>query len=275
MARLTNLEADNILDKPIPVLDKGFVCLVDYMGGDARIAEAARVSYNSNKTLRDDEALIDYLFRNGHTSPFEQVVLLFHIKMPLFVARQWVRHRTARMNEVSARYSVMREEFYTPDVCDIRRQDRKNKQASGDSLPKDVAETVVSKLRSGQSEAYTAYSSLIEKGVAREMARINLPLSLYTEVYWQMDLHNLFHFLYLRLSSHAQKEIREYARIIFSICKKVAPVATKAFESHKLHSKTISSTDLLKILPILEDAAKEQSTDAEGCLLQDIIERLK
>ena len=271
MARFSNLEADNILDKPIPVLDRGFVCLVDYMGCDARIAEAARVSYNSKKTIRDDEALIDYLYRNGHTSPFEQVVLLFHIKMPLFVARQWVRHRTARMNEVSARYSVMKEEFYTPDACDIKTQNTVNKQASGEPLDKAVAEDVVAQFQEGQKEAYGAYSSLIERGVSREMARINLPLSLYTEVYWQMDLHNLFHFLYLRLSSHAQKEIREYASVIFSICKKVAPVATRAFEQHRLHSKNISSNDLAKILPIIEERCKI-GDDKD---LQELISRLK
>ncbi len=272
MARLTNLEADNILDKPIKVLDRGFVCLVDYMGCDARIAEAARVSYNSKKTLRDDEALIDYLFRNGHTSPFEQVVLLFHIKMPLFVARQWVRHRTARMNEVSARYSVMKEEFYTPKSSDIKTQDVVNKQASSNApLASDVAENVVAQFQQGQKEAYNAYSSFIERGVAREMARINLPLSLYTEVYWQMDLHNLFHFLNLRLSSHAQKEIREYAEVIFSICKKVAPVATRAFEQHKLHSKSISSKDLERILPIIEEKCKKEDERD----LQELIKRLK
>lgn len=272
MARLANLEADSILDNPVPVLDRGFVCLVDYMGCDARIAEAARVSYNSKKTLRDDEALIDYLFRNGHTSPFEQVVLLFHIKMPLFVARQWVRHRTARMNEVSARYSVMKEEFYMPRVSDIKTQDSLNKQASSaESLPKEVAESVVLQFQEGQQQAYDAYSSFIKKGVAREMARINLPLSLYTEVYWQMDLHNLFHFLYLRLSSHAQKEIREYALAIFSICKKVAPIATKAFEQHRLNSKSISQDDVAKILPIIEEKYKE----GNGEELQELIKKLK
>ena len=271
MARLINLEADNILDKPIPVLDKGFVCLVDYMGSDARIAEAARVSYNSKKTIRDNEALIDYLYRNGHTSPFEQVVLLFHIKMPLFVARQWVRHRTARMNEVSARYSVMKEEFYMPEVSDIKTQDSVNRQASGVPLPQNIAESVIAQFKEEQAKTYGVYSSLIEMGVAREMARINLPLSLYTEVYWQMDLHNLFHFLYLRLSSHAQKEIREYANVVFSICKKVAPVATKAFEQHKLHSKNISSDDVARILPIIEEKCKvEDDKD-----LQELIKRLK
>ena len=252
MARCISLEADKILDKEIPILDHGFVRLVDYMGSDSRIAEAARVSYNSKKTLRDDEKLIDYLYCNGHTSPFEQVVLLFHVKMPLFVARQWVRHRTARMNEVSGRYSVMKEEFYTPITEDIKGQDLKNKQASAGRLPPEIADAIVSELAEEQKSSYTSYKSFIERGVSREMARINLPLSLYTEVYWQMDLHNLFHFLALRLSSHAQKEIREYANAILSICRKVAPIATASFEEHTLYGKKLSKSDVSSILSILE-----------------------
>lgn len=252
MARCINLEADKILDKEIPILDHGFVRLVDYMGGDSRIAEAARVSYNSGKTLRDDERLIDYLYCNGHTSPFEQVVFLFHIKMPLFVARQWVRHRTARMNEVSGRYSVMKEEFYTPVSQDIKGQNLKDKQTSADALSPEVASLVVAELAEGQKSSYTSYKSFIERGVSREMARINLPLSLYTEVYWQMDLHNLFHFLNLRLSSHAQKEIREYAKAILLICKKVVPIATASFEEHTLYGKKLSKSDVSSILSIIE-----------------------
>ena len=260
MARCINLEADKILDKEISILDHGFVRLVDYMGGDSRIAEAARVSYNSKKTLRDDEKLIDYLYCNGHTSPFEQVVLLFHIKMPLFVARQWVRHRTARMNEISGRYSVMKEEFYVPLKEDIKGQNLKDKQASGAKLPAEVASYVVSKLSKEQKSLYNSYKSFIERGVSREMARINLPLSLYTEVYWQMDLHNLFHFLTLRLSSHAQKEIRMYANAILSICKKVAPVATASFEEHTLYGKKLSRCDASSILSIIEgrETSKEK-----------------
>lgn len=260
MARCINLEADKILDKEISILDHGFVRLVDYMGGDSRIAEAARVSYNSKKTLRDDEKLIDYLYCNGHTSPFEQVVLLFHIKMPLFVARQWVRHRTARMNEVSGRYSVMKEEFYVPLKEDIKGQNLKDKQASGAKLPAEVASCVVSELSKEQKSLYNSYKSFIERGVSREMARINLPLSLYTEVYWQMDLHNLFHFLTLRLSSHAQKEIRMYANAILSICKKVAPVATASFEEHTLYGKKLSRCDASSILSIIEgrETSKEK-----------------
>ena len=268
MARCVNLEADEILDKEFPILDHGFVRLVDYMGGDTRIAEAARVSYNSKKTLRDDERLIDYLYCNGHTSPFEQVVLLFHIKMPLFVARQWVRHRTARMNEVSGRYSVMKEEFYTPVREDIKGQNQKDKQASAEKLSPEIATSIVSELAEGQKSSYTSYKSFIERGVSREMARINLPLSLYTEIYWQMDLHNLFHFLALRLSSHAQKEIREYAKAILSICKKVAPVATASFEEHTLYGRKLSRGDVNSILSVIEgkEVSKERIEEIKAKL---------
>ncbi|MGP1521156.1 MAG: FAD-dependent thymidylate synthase [Treponema sp.] len=271
MARCVNLEVDKILDKEIPILNCGFVRLVDYMGGDSRIAEAARVSYNSKKTLRDDEKLIDYLYSNGHTSPFEQVILLFHIKMPLFVARQWVRHRTARMNEVSGRYSVMKEEFYVPTPSDIKTQNKKDKQASAEALPLEVGSSVVSELAKEQKQIYTSYKSFIEKGVSREMARINLPLSLYTEVYWQMDLHNLFHFLALRLSSHAQKEIREYAKAIFSICKKVAPIATASFEEHTLYGKKLSKSDVSSILYMMEgkEVSKEKIEELKTKLMEE------
>jgi len=275
MSRCANLEADKILDKEFPVLNKGFIRLVDYMGGDSRIAEAARVSYNSNKTIRDNEALIDYLFRNGHTSPFEQVVMVFHIKMPLFVARQWIRHRTARMNEVSSRYSLMKEEFYVPQSEDIKTQDEKNKQASSKtSLPKEVADDIVLEFQKGQEASYFSYASFIKKGVAREMARINLPLSLYTEMYWQIDLHNLFHFLHLRLSSHAQKEIREYANVILSICKIVSPIATKAFEEHQLYGKKLSRKEVAFLVNIIEERCKNDSI-ANFELFQDVINKLK
>lgn len=271
MARSSNKQADEILDKSYPVLDKGFVCLVDYLGSDSRIAEAARVSYNSGKTIRDDEHLIDYLLRNEHTSPFEQVVLLFHIKMPIFIARQWVRHRTARMNEISARYSMMKEEFYIPLEEDIKGQNTKNKQSSSKTLPKEITSEVVSSLKEGQEASYKTYTSFLEQGVAREMARINLPLSLYTEVYWQMDLHNLFNFLTLRLSNHAQKEIREYALVLFSICKIVAPIATKAFERHKLKTKTLSENEVHTIIRVIEKNREHFSNKEEI----DILEKLK
>ena len=197
MAHCIVPEAEEILDKEFPVLDKGFVRLVDYFGGDQRIVQSARVSYGEGtKTVSQDGALIDYLLRHQHTSPFEQVVLTFHVKMPIFVARQWVRHRTGRMNEVSGRYSIMKEEFYVPAEDKVSPQSSNNKQGRADeAFDKDSACQIINDLESGQKAAYENYSKLIDKGLAREIARINLPLSLYTEFYWQMDLHNLFHFL--------------------------------------------------------------------------------
>jgi len=245
------------------------------MGGDARIAEAARVSYNSGKTIRDDERLIEYLFKNGHSSPFEQVVFLFHIKMPLFVARQWVRHRTARLNEISSRYSVMKEEFYLPECSDFKMQDHKNKQASCETpLSEKDAEEMQKMLSSTQEAIYKDYTYFIEKKLAREMARINLPLSLYTELYWQIDLHNLFNFLYLRLSSHAQKEIREYASVLLSICRSACPVATAAFEEYKLNAKSISSKEVSRLAKIIEKTSKTLEKD-EMQDMKELLAKLK
>jgi thymidylate synthase (FAD) len=241
-------EAEAVLDKEFPVLDKGFVRLVDYMGGDARVVQSARVSYGEGtKSYREDAGLIDYLLRNRHTSPFEQVILTFHVKLPIFVARQWIRHRTARVNEISARYSVMKDDYYVPDLADISFQSSENKQGRGEVLDKSAAEKVRFGLIADQKEAYAAYTNLIEAGIARELARINLPLSLYTEWYWQIDLHNLFHFLELRLDSHAQKEIRLYAEVLFDITRKVAPLCCTAFETHILNSVTFSQSELLEL----------------------------
>src|SRR5690554_5696758 len=163
MPRSSNPEADALLDQEIRVLDKGFVRLVDYMGGDERIVQAARVSYGAGtRTVREDRGLINYLLRNRHTSPFEQVMLTFHLKMPIFVARQWLRHRTARLNEISGRYSVMRDEFYQPEASEIRLQSRSNRQGgSSDEVPADLASRVVEALGQGQREAYSAYEDLL------------------------------------------------------------------------------------------------------------------
>lgn len=241
MDRFSNPGADALIGEKFDVLDHGFVYLVDYMGGDDRIVQAARVSYGAGtKTKREDDALINYLLKNKHTSPFEQVVLTFHCKMPIFVARQWVRHRTARLNEVSGRYSVLKPEYYTPDVW--RGQGKKNKQGSTG-----VAEY---NPRSDPSEdaAFREYNYRLESGVARELARTCLPVSTYTEWYWQIDLHNLFHFLRLRLDDHAQLEIRVYGEAMAKIAKVVAPVAYAAFEEHILHSVTISRTEAVDFL---------------------------
>lgn len=254
MAHCIVPEAEEILDKEFPVLDKGFVRLVDYFGGDQRIVQSARVSYGEGtKTVSQDGALIDYLLRHQHTSPFEQVVLTFHVKMPIFVARQWVRHRTGRMNEVSGRYSIMKEEFYIPAEDKVSPQSSNNKQGRADeAFDKDSACQIINDLESGQKAAYENYSKLIDKGLAREIARINLPLSLYTEFYWQIDLHNLFHFLKLRLDSHAQYEIRVYAQTMLEICKKVAPMATESFVNHINEGVNFSGEEMDALRAILD-----------------------
>lgn len=246
MGRITSPEAESILDKENKVLNKGFMRLVDYMGGDARIVQSARVSYgNGTKSIREDALLIDYLLRNEHTSPFEQVVLTFHIKAPIFVARQWVRHRTARMNEISGRYSVMSDEFYTPEPEDVGAQSKANKQGRTDQ-PMDSATVCnfLSSVDSDQRKIYANYQAYISNGIAREIARINLPLSLYTQFYWQIDLHNLFHFLKLRLDAHAQKEIRLYGEALAKCAKAVAPVAYEAFTRHIQNAMSLSEDEV-------------------------------
>jgi thymidylate synthase (FAD) len=249
MAHTVSAEAEEILDKEFPVLDKGFVRLVDYLGGDARVVEAARVSYSKGtKSYREDAALIDYLLRNRHTSPFEQVALTFHVKLPIFVARQWIRHRTARVNEISGRYSVMKDDCYVPDLADIAAQSVNNKQGRSDEAfdPAKAAE-IRTVLNERQKQAYTDYITLLETGLVREIARINLPLSIYTEWYWQIDLHNLFHFLELRLNTHAQKEIQLYAKVLFDIAKKVAPWCCEAFERHVLGAVSFSRDEFAEL----------------------------
>lgn len=246
-------EAEKILDKEFQVLDKGFVRLVDYYGSDQRIVQSARVSYgDGTKSVSEDAALIDYLLRHQHTSPFEQVVFTFHLKMPIFVARQWVRHRTGRMNEVSGRYSIMKDEFYVPEISCIAKQSKSNKQGRGEIFSADEAESFRSEFQESQKKSYSEYSEMVEKGVARELARINLPLSLYTEFYWQMDLHNLFHFLKLRLDSHAQYEIRAFAERILEIAKIVCPLASSSFENVMKESVTFNGEEMEALRKILD-----------------------
>ncbi len=257
MAHCTSPEAEALLDKVFPVHEKGFVRLVDYLGTDARIVQSARVSYGEGtKTIREDASLIDYLLRNDHTSPFEQVVLTFHIKMPIFVARQWIRHRTARVNEISGRYSVMKDEFWLPEPDAICRQSADNKQGrENEPVSREEASVVIEALRLGQQSAYESYKKLIDSGIARELARVNLPLSMYTEWYWQMDLHNLFRFLKLRLDAHAQREIRDYAAVILDITKGVAPQACTSLERHILNGVTLSAEEAQAFKALLENKA--------------------
>lgn len=253
MARLVVPEAEALLDQELPVLDKGFVRLVDYLGGDQRIVQAARVSYGAGtKSFREDRGLIHYLLRNEHTSPFEQVILTFHTKMPIFVARQWVRHRTARLNEISGRYSVMKDEFYVPEAAQLRAQSANNKQGRSDeALEAGLAERVIAEMIDDQRRLYDHYEGMLESGMAREIARANLPLSLYTEWYWQIDLHNLLRFLKLRLDAHAQWEIRVYGEALARCAQAVAPIAYEAFEEHWLGSVRFSRTESAALARLL------------------------
>ena len=266
--------AEEILDREFPVLNKGFIRLVDYLGGDERIVQAARVSYGEGtKSNREDSSLIDHLLRNGHTSPFEQVILTFHVKLPIFVARQWIRHRTARVNEISGRYSVMKDDFYVPAPADIALQSADNKQGRAQgTVAEELASSIIVRMEKGQRAAYEEYTDLVGSGLARELARIDLPLSLYTEWYWQIDLHNLFGFLQLRLDPHAQLEIREYARILLEIARRVSPAATGSFENHVLGGARFSAEEMAELRRRLSG---EGTSRLEGKNLDRFEEKLR
>jgi thymidylate synthase (FAD) len=233
----------------ISVLDNGFVRLVDSMPKadmDSAIVEAARVSYqNGTKTVRKDEALIRYLFRNDHSSPFEMAVLKFHVKAPIFVARQWMRHRTASINEISGRYSVLPDVFHIPD--ELCCQDLILKQSSGSDAIGD-SQNLLAEMDKHARVSFGLYKTLLDAGVARESAREVLPVSTYTEFYWQINLRNLFHFLKLRMDHHAQKEIQAFARAIFEIVKPLAPHSCKAFQDYSLERVQLSKLEIKKLL---------------------------
>jgi len=246
------MEKNEELLKKIDCLDKGFVRLVDYMGTDDSIVQAARVSYGKGtKSVSADRELIRYLMRHRHTSPFEMVEFKFHVKLPIFVARQWIRHRTANVNEYSGRYSEMKDEFYIPDIDQIRTQNTVNRQGRSEStLPQNQAEEINEMLSNTQKQLFEEYKSLLDMDIARELARINLPLSTYTEWYWKIDLHNLLHFLKLRLDFHAQYEIRIFSDKIAELIKPIVPMTYEAFEDYLLESMTFSKQELgiIKIL---------------------------
>lgn len=246
MAHVTNPQAEEILDKEIKCLNAGFVRLVDYMGGDESIVQAARVSYGKGtKSISEDRILLRYLMRHLHTTPFEMVELKFHVKLPIFVARQWIRHRTANVNELSGRYSIMKDEFYLPDSNAVKLQSVRNKQGrADDNVPAELRQKVLDVILTDQKYSYDHYEDFIKDNIARELARINLPLSLYTEWYWKIDLHNLFHFLRLRMDRHAQYEIRIYAETMGELVKRVAPMAWEAFEDYVFFSERFSRMEL-------------------------------
>jgi thymidylate synthase (FAD) len=249
--------AAEILGKEFPCLDHGFVRLVDYMGSDEAVVQAARVSYGEGtRKLREDRGLIRYLMRHQHTTPFEMVEFKFHCKMPIFVARQWIRHRTASVNEYSLRYSKAINEFYLPESGTLNLQSETNKQGrSTDSVDEELQKQILSLIKTGTEHAWQDYEKLEATGLSRELARINLPLSLYTEYtewYWKIDLHNLLHFLKLRLDEHAQYEIRVYGRAIAEIIKSVTPLSWEAFEDYILNAKTFSREELIILAGLLQ-----------------------
>jgi len=215
--------------------------LVDSMGSDSSIVQAARVSYaGGTKSVNDDRGLIRYLMRHRHNTPFEMVEFTFWVKCPIFVARQWLRHRTASVNEVSARYSILPDEFYLPEH--LRFQSQNNKQGGEEEMTGD--ELLILKQKASCDMAFHTYSELLSKGCSRELARSHLPVSTYTEFFWKMDLHNLFHFLSLRLDSHAQKEIRDLAQQVYDLIKPIVPISCEAFEDYVLGSVTLTRLEV-------------------------------
>jgi thymidylate synthase (FAD) len=249
----------------VPVLDHGFVRVVDYMGDDAAICQAARVSYGKGtKSVQNDEGLIRYLMRHWHSTPFEMCEVKLHVKLPVFVARQWIRHRTANVNEYSARYSILDREFYIPAPEHIAAQSSVNNQGRGESLTGEEAARVLDILKSDSTRSYDNYQSMIsddgQQGLARELARMNLPANIYTQWYWKVDLHNLLHFLRLRADAHAQYEIRVYADAICSIVADWVPFAYAAFEDYRLGGATLSGTALDCVRRMLKGEAVTQET---------------
>ena len=254
-----------------PVLDHGFVRVIDYMGDDAAICQAARVSYGKGtKSVQNDEGLIRYLMRNWHSTPFEMCEVKLHVKLPVFVARQWIRHRTANVNEYSARYSILDREFYIPAPDKVAAQSVVNNQGRGEVLTGAEAAQVLEILKADSTRAYDNYEAMIsqdgQQGLARELARMNLPANIYTQWYWKVDLHNLFHFLRLRADAHAQYEIRVYAD---EMCKLVAdwvPFAYRAFEDYRMGGATLSATalDCVRRMVAGEKVTQETSGMSKG-----------
>jgi thymidylate synthase (FAD) len=253
------------LYEAVPLLDHGFVRVIDYMGDDAAIVQAARVSYGQGtKKARDDSGLIRYLMRHWHSTPFEMCEIKLHVKLPVFVARQWIRHRTANVNEYSARYSILDREFYVPRPEHLAAQSSVNNQGRGAVLEGEEAARVLDILRSDAMRAYDHYEAMLnsdgQQGLARELARINLPASVYTQWYWKVDLHNLFHFLRLRADPHAQYEIRVYADAICDIVRDWVPAAYAAFEDYRLNAAQLSGRAMTCLRRMLAGETVTQET---------------
>ena len=273
--RATVPAMEEILYEALPVLGdgKGFVRVIDYMGDDAAVVQAARVSYGAGtRRTRDDQGLINYLMRNYHTSPFEMCEIKLHVKLPIFVARQWIRHRTANVNEYSARYSILDKEFYIPAVEHIGVQSSSNRQGRGEALSVDEAQRVQELLREDAERAYAHYEDMLNEtpegepadperpGIARELARMNLSLNFYTQWYWKTDLHNLMHFLRLRIDPHAQWEIRAYGERINEVLERWVPMTHHAFNNYRLGGAPLSEQALQAVRRMLAG----ETLDAAG-----------
>ncbi len=269
--RVTAPGLEEILYTAFPVLDHGFVRVVDYMGDDAAIVQAARVSYGrGTKSVRNDAGLIRYLLRHRHTTPFEMCEIKLHVKLPVFVARQWIRHRTANVNEYSARYSVLDREFYIPAPEHLAAQSAANRQGRGDVLEGEEAARVLQLLRDDAAACYDHYEEMLNEGpdgepvdparqgLARELARMNLPLSVYTQWYWKTDLHNLLHFLSLRADAHAQYEIRAYADVMLALTEKWVPITAQAFLDYSMGAISLSAPALAVVRRMVAGEAVTQ-----------------
>jgi|TARA_B110000459_G_scaffold168266_1_gene187230 thymidylate synthase (FAD) len=273
--RATVPSLEEILYKPLSALDHGFVRVIDYMGDDTAIVQSARVSYGKGtKKITNDKGLIKYLMRHWHSTPFEMCEIKLHVKLPIFIARQWIRHRTANVNEYSARYSILDKEFYIPSVENLASQSQVNKQGRAENLSPEEAEKVINILKNDAEQTYRNYEVMLNEnsdgetldegsmGIARELARMNLTLNTYTQWYWKIDLNNLLHFLALRADAHAQYEIRVYADIILDIVKKWVPITYEAFEDYRVGGTQLSAKEILILKKIIK--GETVNPDAEG-----------
>ena len=274
--RVTSPELEKILYEALPVLDHGFVRVVDYMGDDTSIVQSARVSYGKGtKKVSTDSGLIKYLMRHRHSTPFEMCEIKYHVKLPIFVARQWIRHRTANVNEYSARYSILDKEFYLPAKENLAAQSRNNRQGRGDLIEGEQANDILKILKEDAEKNYNDYETILnerhdgtivnesKKGLARELARMNLTLNTYTQWYWKTDLLNLLNFLSLRADDHAQYEIRAYADVMIDCLKKWVPITYEAFMDYRVGGMELSSKGRLVISKMI----KGESCDFENSKL--------
>ncbi len=275
--RATVAALEEILFEPVAVLDHGFVRVIDYMGDDAAVVQAARVSYGAGtRRVSEDRGLIRYLMRHRHTTPFEMCEIKYHVKLPIFVARQWIRHRTANVNEYSARYSILDKEFYIPAPAQLAAQSGVNRQGRGEVLQGDAATRVLDILREDAERTYGHYEEMLNEdadgnvpdpgrpGLARELARMNLTLNTYTQWYWKCDLHNLLNFLSLRTDAHAQFEIRVYADAMLETARRWVPIACEAFEDYRMGGVQLSAAALAVVRRLLAGEEIERKGSGLG-----------